>query len=91
MAETKHKEHKRLTIAELRNFKGFENYSNEQAEETIKTLEKFSILFYEQYTKHKEDKSTLIQFDNINRERTILNKKENVHERKSDNKKRDAA
>lgn len=49
MAEKKEKVHKRLTIAELRNCKGFENYTDEHAEETIKSLEKLSILFYELY------------------------------------------
>lgn len=48
------KEHKRLTIAELRKFKGFEGYTDEQAEETIKTLEKISILFYKLHMKNKE-------------------------------------
>jgi hypothetical protein len=49
----KEKVHKRLTIAELRNCKGFENYSDEKAEETIKTLERLSILFYELHMKEK--------------------------------------
>jgi hypothetical protein len=31
---------KRLSVAELKNCKGFENYTDEQAEETIKSLEK---------------------------------------------------
>lgn len=53
------KKHKRLSIAELRNCKGFENYSEEQAEETIKTLEKLSILFYELYMKQKQTKHKL--------------------------------
>ena len=45
---------KRLTIAELRSCKGFENYSDEQAEETIQTLETLSILFYELHRKEKQ-------------------------------------
>jgi len=49
----KEKGHKRLSIAELRNCKGFEKYTDEQAEETITTLEKLSILFYELYMKQK--------------------------------------
>ena len=53
MAEKKEKVHKRLTIAELKNCKGFENYTDEHAEETIKSLEKLSILFYELYMKQK--------------------------------------
>ncbi len=79
MAE-KEKVHKRLTIAQLRNCKGFENYSDEHAEETIKSLEKLSILFYELYMKQKQQK-----------ERVLENKKADIHERKANNKKRDAA
>ena len=56
MAEKKEKVHKRLTIAELKNCKGFENYTDEHAEETIKSLEKLSILFYELYMKQKQQK-----------------------------------
>lgn len=56
MAEKKEKVHKRLTIAELKNCKGFEDYTDEHAEETIKSLEKLSILFYELYMKQKQQK-----------------------------------
>ena len=48
------KAHKRLTIDELRKCKGFENYSDEQAEETIQTLETLSILFYELHNKERQ-------------------------------------
>ncbi len=51
MAEKK--KHKRMTIAELRNCKGFENISEEDAMETIKSLETISILFYELYIQQK--------------------------------------
>jgi hypothetical protein len=51
--ETEDKKHRRLSIAELRNFKGFENYSDKQAEETIQTLEKVAILFYQFHKKQK--------------------------------------
>ena len=53
VAKREGKIHKRLTIAELRNCKGFESYSEEQAEETINSLEKLSILFYELFMKKK--------------------------------------
>jgi hypothetical protein len=43
--------HKRLTIEELRSFPGFENYTDEMAKDTIATLEKLSILFYELHQK----------------------------------------
>lgn len=43
--------HKRLSIEELRSFPGFENCTDEIAEETIATLEKLSILFFEQHQK----------------------------------------
>ena len=79
MSENKEKIEKRLTIAELMNCKGFENYSPEQAEETIKTLEKLSVLFYELYMKQQQTK-----------ERLSLNKKEE-HEGKNRTKQRDAA
>jgi hypothetical protein len=54
---------KRLSVAELKNCKGFENYTDEQAEETIKSLEKLSILFYELHMKQKlmRQKLTLIK------------------------------
>jgi hypothetical protein len=48
------KKQKKLTINELRSCKGFENYTEEQAEETIKTLEKLAVLFYELFMKQKE-------------------------------------
>ena len=52
-----HNEHKRkrLTTDELKKHKGFENYTDEQAEETIFTLEKLSVLFYELYMKSIND------------------------------------
>lgn len=57
------KKHKRLSIAELRSCKGFENYSDQEAEETIVALEKLSILFYELHMKRKlcKQKLTLIK------------------------------
>ena len=76
MSDKIEKVHKRLTLAELKNCKGFENYSDEQAEETIKSLEKLSILFYELYMKQKQ---------------TVEKIKEETHERKSSIKKRRAA
>ncbi len=53
------KSHKRLTITELKNYKGFENYSDEQAEETITTLEQLSVLFYQLYMKQKQPEKSL--------------------------------
>jgi hypothetical protein len=54
------KKHKRLTVEELRSCKGFENISEEEAEEVILLLEKLSILFYELYMKQKMQKHKLI-------------------------------
>ena len=59
MAEKK--KHKRMTIAELRNCKGFENISEEDAMETIKSLETISILFYELYIQQKRKEEGLKQ------------------------------
>jgi hypothetical protein len=53
-AEKQEKKHRRLTITELRNCKGFEAYSDERAEKTISTLETIAILFYELYMKQKQ-------------------------------------
>jgi hypothetical protein len=50
---------KRLSIDELRNCKGFENYTDELAEETISSLEKLSVLFYEIYFKIKKAKQPI--------------------------------
>lgn len=47
------KKHKKLGIDELRKFPGFENFTEDEAEETIKTLETLSILFYELFMKEK--------------------------------------
>lgn len=53
------KKHKRLTVEELRSCKGFENISEDEAEEIIQLLEKLSILFYELYMKQKMQKQKL--------------------------------
>lgn len=45
------KKHKRLSIEELRSFPGFENFTEEEAEREIRTLETLSILFYELFMK----------------------------------------
>ena len=82
------KVHKRLSLAELKNCKGFENYSDEQAEETIKSLEKISVLFYELYMKQKQD----IEKIKVSKEE-VKNKisSEKIYERKNIGKKRTAA
>lgn len=59
--ERKEKAHKRLTIAELKNCKGFESYTDEEAEACISTLEKFAILFYELYLRSKQKKNKFIE------------------------------
>lgn len=51
------KELKRMTVDELRQFKGFENYSELQAKKTIQTLEILSMLFYELHLKHQSSKT----------------------------------
>lgn len=49
------KKHKRLSIEELRSFPGLENFSEEETEEVIKTLETLSILLYELFMKVKQE------------------------------------
>ena len=88
MSDKLQKIHKRLSLAELKNCKGFENYSDEQAEETIKSLEKISVLFYELYMKQKQT----VEKIKLNKEEVKKeNQKEEVYERKSISKKRTAA
>ena len=53
------KKQKRLTVSELRNFKGLSNLSDEDAESAISTLEKFSLLMFEMYKKDKALKEKL--------------------------------
>lgn len=53
------KKQKRLTVSELRNFKGLSNLSDEDAESAISTLEKFSLLMFEMYKKDKAQKEKL--------------------------------
>jgi hypothetical protein len=50
---------KKITIEELKKCKGFENYSEQEAEETINNLETISILFYELYMKRKQMEQNL--------------------------------
>ena len=50
---------KRLSIEELKSYPGFENYTDEMAEETIASLEALSILFYELHKKSLKVKSQI--------------------------------
>jgi hypothetical protein len=43
------KKQKKLSIDELKKFKGFENITDEESKQTIETLEKISNLFYDLY------------------------------------------
>ena len=52
------KKKKRLTIAQLRGFKGYEDISEDEAESTIATLEKVSSIFFELYLKKKREAET---------------------------------
>ncbi len=59
------KKQKRLTVSELRNFKGLDHLSEDEAESAISTLEKFSLLMFEMYKKEKALKESL---KNINKD-----------------------
>ena len=54
--QTNEHKRKRLSKDELKKYKGCENYTDEQAEDTISSLEKLSVLFYEIYFKIKKQK-----------------------------------
>ena len=70
------KKQKRLTVSELRNFKGLSNLSDEDAESAISTLEKFSLLMFEMYKKDKALKEKLKKKENALEELTEEEKKE---------------
>lgn len=53
--EVKMKKHKRLSIEELKSYPGFEIFTEEEAEQAIKTLESLSILLYELFMKEKNE------------------------------------
>lgn len=53
---------KRLSIDELKSYPGFENFTDEMAEETIASLETLSILFYEHHQKSIQQKERLKVF-----------------------------
>jgi hypothetical protein len=50
----KRKDYKRLSIEELRSFKGCENYTDEEAVEIIDTLEQMTIVLFKLYQKNKK-------------------------------------
>lgn len=53
--EVKMKKHKRLSIEELKSYPDFEIFTEEEAEQAIKTLESLSILLYELFMKEKNE------------------------------------
>jgi hypothetical protein len=68
MAEKKEKTLRRMTIAELRSYKGFDKYTDEEAQAAIKSMEKLSMLFYELYMKQKHSQSKIKQLKGGNNE-----------------------
>lgn len=59
------KKKKTLTIAQLKNFKGLDNLTDEEADEAITALESLSILFFELY---KKDKATACKIRQLKQE-----------------------
>ena len=57
------KKYKKLSIDELKNFKGFESFTEEEAEQAIKTLESLSVLFYELFMKEKYENANHLKQD----------------------------
>ena len=60
------KKKKRLTIAELKGFKGYDNVSDEEAEYVISSLEKISILFLELFQTKKEEMEKAMEGEKSN-------------------------
>ena len=46
--------YKRLTVSQLKNYKGCEHYTDEEAEEIIETLEQLTIVLFKLYQKNKK-------------------------------------
>lgn len=57
-----------LSIDELKSYPGFENFTDEMAEETIASLETLSILFYEHHQKTIKEKEKLKSLLEVNAE-----------------------
>jgi len=51
--ETKGKQLKRLTVEQVRKFKGFEMRTDQEIRQIILAVEKLSILIFKKLTKHK--------------------------------------
>jgi hypothetical protein len=56
MAGGKETEKRRLTIAELRKMKNYENVSEEQAQEIIFAVRNLAVMFYEHLNKKQKEK-----------------------------------
>ena len=56
MAGEKETERRRLTIAELRKMKNYENVSEEQAQEIIFAVRNLAVMFYEHLNKKQKEK-----------------------------------
>jgi hypothetical protein len=66
MEKEKDRKKKRLTISELKEFKGYDNVSEEEAEYVISSLEKISILFMELFQAKKEEMEKALNEEAIN-------------------------
>jgi hypothetical protein len=60
------KKKKRLSIAELKGFKGYDKVSDEEAEYVISSLEKISILFLELFQTKKDEMEKALELDKHN-------------------------
>lgn len=60
--------HKRLTKEQMKSCAGFENISDEEAENNISILERISILFYEIFMRKKSESKKVTPLKNGNDE-----------------------
>jgi hypothetical protein len=51
------KEYKQMSLEKLRSFKGMENKTDEEAKQIIEQLEKFSVIAFELFQKHKAEQN----------------------------------
>lgn len=80
-------ERKRLTIAELRKMKNYENVSEEQAQEIIYAVRNLAVMFYEHLNKQQKEKELVKEVKNedseLKEEKTNQKKKPIIKKKKA--------
>lgn len=75
MEDTTENKRKRLTIADLRQMKNYENVSDEQAQEIIFAVRNLAVMFYEHLNKKQKAKESVKENEVVNIESKADKKK----------------